>query len=101
MAIAITNVTHLISPNGESPIMFGDSGLIQEVFELVDSGGTTANTSLTAIAPRYIKDIRHINSTLMVSDNLNLATTNATVTLKTKVATLDTEEYRVTLIGRR
>lgn len=101
MAITATNVTEKIAVNGEVPIMFGDSGLIQEIFELVDSGGTTANTSLDAIVPRYIKDIRHVISTLPVADNLSLASANTSVVLKTKIATLTTEKYRVTLFGRR
>lgn len=100
MAITITNVTEKIAVNGETPIMFGDSGLIQEVFEAVDSGGTAAGASLAPV-PRFIQDIRSLNSTVPVADNLNLATVNATVTLTTKTATGNGEKYRITLIGRR
>ncbi len=101
MAIAATNVTEKISPNGEMPIMFADSGLIQEVFELVDSGGTASGAASIVITPRFITNVRHVVSTLPVTDNLNLASVNSTVTLVNKIATLTTEKYRVTVIGQR
>lgn len=101
MALAYTNVTEKIAVNGEMPIMFGDSGLIQEIFEIVDSGGTSAGADTTTLTPRYIKDIRHIASTLPVTDTLNLANVNSTVDVKNKIATLTTEKYRLVLIGRR
>jgi hypothetical protein len=102
MAITITNVTEKIAVNGEMPIMFGDSGLIQEVFEAVnDANAVTTNTSLGTVTPRFIQDIRSINATLALSDNLNLATTNATVTLTVQNAVPASTKYRITLIGRR
>jgi hypothetical protein len=101
MAIAATNVTQRVSPNGEQPIMFGDSGMVQEVYELVDTGGTAAGAASLVLTPRYITDVRHVSSTLPVTDNLNLASVNTTVTLVNKIATLTTEKYRVTIIGRR
>lgn len=101
MSLAATNVTEKIAVSGEMPIMFGDSGLIQEVFEIVDSGGTSLGAATLTLTPRYIKDIRHISSTLPVKDNLSLAGVNATVDVTNKIATLTTEVYRLTLIGRR
>lgn len=103
MALTITNVTEKIAVNGEAPIMFGDSGLIQEVFEAVnDTSAITANTSIGTLTPRYIQDIRSVNSTLAVSDDLNLATTNPTVTLKAQNAVpAAVVKFRITLIGRR
>jgi len=102
MAITITNVTEKIAVNGEMPIMFGDSGLIQEVFEAVNDGtAVTTNTSLGTLTPRYIQDIRSINATLALSDNLNLATTNPTVTVTVQNAVPANTKYRITLIGRR
>lgn len=102
MAITITNVTEKIAVNGETPIMFGDSGLIQEVFEAVNDGtAVTTNTSLGTLTPRYIQDIRSINATLALSDNLNLATTNPTVTVTVQNAVPANTKYRITLIGRR
>ena len=102
MALAYTNVTEKIAVNGEMPIMFGDSGMIQEVFEAVnDTNAVTADTSLGTVTPRFIQDIRSINATLALSDNLNLATTNPTVTLKVQNAVPASTKYRITLIGRR
>lgn len=102
MAITITNVTEKIAVNGESPIMFGDSGLIQEVFEAVnDANAVTTNTSLGAVTPRFIQDIRSINGTLALSDTLNLATVNSTVTLTVQNAVPANTKFRITLIGRR
>jgi len=101
MALAYTNVTEKIAVNGETPIMFADSGLIQEVFEIVDTGGTASGADTTTLTPRYIKDIRHVISTLPVADTLNLANVNSTVEVKNKIATLTTEKYRLILIGRR
>lgn len=103
MAITITNVTEKIAVNGEAPIMFADSGLIQEVFEAVnDTSSISVNTSIGTLTPRYIRDIRSINSTLAVSDNLDLATTNSSVTLTVQNAVpAAAVKFRITLIGRR
>ena len=103
MAVTFTNVTEKIAVNGETPIMFADSGLIQEVFEGVNDSNaiTTNNTIVTDLTPRYIKDIRHIVSTIAVTDNLNLASTNASVTLKCQNAIPASVTFRLTLIGRR
>jgi hypothetical protein len=102
MAVTITNVTEKISVNGETPIMFADAGMIQEVFEAVNDGtAVTTNTSLGTITPRHIQDIRSINATLALSDNLNLATANTSVTLTVQNAVPANTKYRITLIGRR
>lgn len=104
MAITITNVTEKIAVNGEMPLMFGDSGLIQEVFEVVNTApALTAGAALGTLTPRFIQDIRSLQGTLAVSDNLNLAATNSTVTLAVQNAVPGdgTLKYRITLIGRR
>lgn len=96
--LASTNITGTISPNGEQPLSYGQSGLIEEVFR-VASGGASADT--VALLPRYITDIRMVKTNVGASDNLSTTAANTNVTITLSTGTVTVGAFQVSVIGRR
>ncbi len=97
-ALANTNLSGIASPGGESPIAWGDSGLIIEYFR-VASGGLNNDTVL--LTPRFITDIRFVQSNVGASDNLSSTAPNANVTLTLSTGTNSVGAFQAAIIGRR
>lgn len=100
--IASTNITGTVAVDGSKPIAFGGAtGLVMEVFR-VASGA--AQTDTVVIAPRYISDIRIVESNVSASDNLSTTAANTNVTLTLGMvgtaATATIGAFQVRLVGR-
>ena len=91
-----TNVTQLISINGEQPLTYGEGGLLLESFRV--TGGTVGDT--IALTPTWISKIFTIQNGIPASNNVSTSgSTNVTLTLTASAAT--TVFFDVWLLGRR
>ncbi len=96
--LASTHISSTVSPGGEVPIGWGQSGLILELYR-VASGGAAGDT--VVIAPRFITDIRMVQTNISASDNLSTSAANTNVTLTLVAGTSTFGAFQVALIGRR
>lgn len=92
-----TNISTAISANAEQPFGFGGSGLIVEFFRV--TLGATADT--IAITPRWITDIRAVQSGIPASHNVTSSAANTNVTFTLLASGATTVFADVQLVGRR
>jgi len=94
--LASTNVTGNLSPNGEEPFAFGQSGLMIETFRC--AGGAVGDT--VALTPKYVKKVKSVVSGQAASSNpTTTGPTNVTLTLLASAATSVT--FDAWIIGNR
>lgn len=96
------NITETIAPNNAQPIAFGQGGLEIEYFRVPFSAGAALGEEVV-ITPRWITDVRMVQSNLSATDNLSLTAVNSavTLTLRTSVASTVTSNFMVSIVGRR
>lgn len=92
-----TNITTAMSGQADQPIAFGEGGLIMEVFRA--TGGTTSDT--VVIVPRFITDVRSVQSSNATTNTLSSSAANTQVTLTIEATTATTEAFDVWVFGRR
>lgn len=97
--LANTNVTGYLSPNGEEPFAFGQSGLMIETFRISGAGaGAVGDTA--ALTPKYIKKVKSVVSGQAATSNpTTTGPTNVTLTLTASIATNVT--FDAWIIGNR
>lgn len=102
MPITVTNVTELIATNNQQPIAYGQGGLEVEFFKVAFTGGISLGETVV-LNPRWISDVRSVQSNLASLDNLDLSTRNSNVTLTLRSSQASTVDgsFTVSIIGRR
>lgn len=95
--LASTNVTGSISPGGEKPLMFGDSGLCLQVFTV--AGGAVGDTAALTPDPT-MSAVYYVLATQSATSNTSTTgTTNVTLTLTASASTATT--FQAFVYGRR
>lgn len=95
------NITDTIA-QGQQPIAYGGGPLEIEFFRVPFTAGI-ALAETVAITPRFLSDVRFVQSNHPATDNLSLtvANTNVTLTLRTSIASTIDGNFMVSIIGRR
>lgn len=96
------NITETVAPAGAQPIAFGQGGLEIEYFRVPFTGGV-ALAEEVVITPRWISDVRIVQSNFSATDNLSLTAVNSavTLTLRASTATNVNGSFMVSIVGRR
>ena len=92
-----TNIGTALSLLGETPIGWGESGLLVEVHRV--TGGTVGDT--IAITPKFITDIRTVVGGPPSTNALSTSAANTNITLTLTGSAATTVFYDVWLLGRR
>lgn len=101
--LAFTNVSRFVAADNVTPLAYGQSGLVEEIFNVASGGAAADTVVITTASLNYITDIRDIRSDVSASNNLSatpsVANTTVTATLIAGTSTFGT--FRVRVIGRR